>query len=197
MHRRLPRARLVEAVAPASLASALENLCTAGVLAGFEERGGDVLVWGNLTALDCALDLVGQESDSDVPAITPRGDYYRAAEGFAHDPEFRALPARARSVWRLHSRGASNAQIADELELTLMTVRYDIRRCRLAAGLPAVTSTMRRGGGPGRPRRPDSERSRCTDGCERFAVARGLCMAHYLRRWRSSKVASDSKRRAA
>lgn len=114
-----------------------------------------------------------------------RAEYFATCNAFISTSAFRRLTARQRAIWRLHSRGLSWVAIAKRLGVSLQQVRIALGAVRKAAKLPATTSCMPRGGGCGRPPRPDKKRPRCE--CGRLARAKGLCMPHYLRRWRQQR----------
>jgi hypothetical protein len=58
---RVPRATLVAAVAPEQLGAVLASLKAAGVISGYEERPQEVVIWGDLLALESRLGCVNGE----------------------------------------------------------------------------------------------------------------------------------------
>lgn len=178
---RLPRAELAKAVAPEPLASVLRSLVNAGAIAGFEESDTEVAIWGDLLALEAHHTLSAL-----VPSVAPgardaRGEYFQLCQAFTDTHSFRKLPARNKSIWRLHARGTSHQQIASRLRISLMQVRSAVKGARLAAGLNAVATAMPRGGGGGRPTRPAEMRPRCKAECGKLATHRGYCDQDYQR----------------
>lgn len=185
--RRLPRVVLAEAVAPEPLGEVLASLVAAGALAGYDEQGDEVLVWGNLRSLEVAL--AGADAVETAPKpcelADHRAEYYRACRAFLESPHFRALPKLNREVFTRHSRGISWSRICVEMHVSMSVVRRVVRGARLAAKLPATTSAMPRGGGPGRPPIPDAARAPCvTPACAARARIRGYCRRHYAKAYR-------------
>ena len=177
---RLPRAALAAAVAPEPLAAVLGNLVEAGALEGWEARGEQIEVWGDLTALESHVAL-GEAPAALTEPSDRRADYYRQCRAYCSTASFRHLGRQQQAIWRLHARGESQTAICFALGVTPMRARVAIRGARLAARLPAVASTMPRGGGPGRP--PALERPVCkVRGCgEQLGAhgAQGYCGTHY------------------
>jgi hypothetical protein len=174
---RLSRARLVAAVAPESLGSVLRGLRVIGVIEGFEERRNEVLIWGDLTALEAQL---GFKTAVPEGPLDSRGEYYRLCRNYCSTLSFRRLPILNRQIWRLHADGVSWQAICGKLGVTEGKVRIAIQGARLAAKLPRNTNTMPRGSGLGRP--PAALRPQCrVAGCGVEAEARGLCNACYCR----------------
>ncbi len=154
---RLSRQALAKSVAPARLIPTLQSLVDAGALAGFSEVGNEVLVWGDLTALEVALERAEvNPPDGDTWAMwrgsvlngDQRADYFRAADRFTHRWGFRRLSSKQRAIWRLHAAGLTRRRIQLELGVTLEQVRLALHAGRLAAGLPRTVSNMPRGGDP-------------------------------------------------
>jgi hypothetical protein len=71
--------------------------------------------------------------------------YYHRAETFTATHRFGKFSKQTKAVWRLHAQGLSNQEVSKRLGVTLIVVRSAIRRVRLAAGLPEVTSTIGHG----------------------------------------------------
>jgi hypothetical protein len=179
--RRIPRSTLSAAVSPDEVEPILESLAASGVIEGYEVGIAEVVVWGDLTALESRLQLDGHTSMQAFPGDY-RADYYRACLHFMHTKSFRDLPALHRSIWRLHANGATQQQICFKLHVTPMKVRVAVKGARLAARLRPVSNGMPRGGGPGRPPRAPSQRPLCVEQeCGKVAESKGLCMKHYLR----------------
>ncbi len=185
----------------------------AGALAGFSEAGAEVLVWGDLTSLEVALERCDSQTKPGLPIheatsqslsryiyIDQRADYFRAADRFTHRWGFRKLSARRRAIWRLHAEGLTRKQIQLKLGVTLEQVRLALHAGRLAAGLPRTVSSMPRNNNPypglpklrqyeGRYRRlPDAK---CASlGCSNPERRWGLCntcsQAAWLR-WRRAE----------
>jgi hypothetical protein len=179
---RRARAALMAAVSPEPLSAALSNLVQAGLIEGFEERPREVLIWGDLAAIESRLGVSSETTTELAAPVDRRGEYYRRCRQYLHTRSFRQLPSANRAIFRLHANGVSHSAIALKLGVSLMKVRGAVRGARLAADLPATASSMPRGGGPGRPPTPESERVRCgTEGCGKPAESRGLCNLHYQR----------------
>jgi hypothetical protein len=179
---RRARAALLAAVFPEPLGVVLANLVQAGVIEGFEERPREVLIWGDIVAIESRLGLVTQAPAEPTTPVDGRAEYYRRCRQYVHTRSFRQLPAVNRAIFRLHANGVSHSAIALKLNVSLMKIRGAVRGARLAAQLPARASSMPRGGGPGRPRTPESARARCAiEGCGKAAESRGLCNLHYQR----------------
>jgi hypothetical protein len=183
-HRRvLPRRELERACAPERLDLVLAALVARGAIGGFRVDRHRVALWGLLGA-EVALDLAQHAGEAPSLSDDARAAYYLRCRDFMRTGAFRRLPALHRAVWRLHADGASLAQIAVELRVTVQRVRDAVSGARTTAKLPRSTSSMPRGGGPGRPRKS----SRCAEpACPHRPRSRGLCARHYKRSWRRSQ----------
>jgi len=177
-YRTVDRDRLVKAVAPSDLTSALDALVNSQVIAGYAEQ---VVIWGDLAKVEAALDMArGAEGGAQVeraalqhtdhrdarviPAVdSGRAAYFDAALAFVHALGFKELSSVDRKIWRRHAAGESYAVIAKKLRgVTVEKARWAVGRGRALAGLPARTSAMPRGGGrPPRAPPEDQSRPRC------------------------------------
>jgi len=232
-YRTLPRGKLVAAVAPGDLASALDALVARGVIAGWADQ---VLIWGDLSKIEAALGIsaladrvewtewtelrrgtqAAQAAQTHGslravrPAVRPeaRAAYFDAALAFIYAPAFKSqLDALSRRIWRRHAAGESYAVIAKKLRgVTVEKARWAVGQGRKLAGLPAVTSSMPRGGGrPPRAAPDESSRPRCKvcrciiepqggskwggkTGRSGSSGARGMCHRHY-QQWRAKRKA--------
>lgn len=72
-------------------------------------------------------------------------EYYSRAEAFTRTRRFRALSKRRRDIWRLHARGLSKYEIADELGVPSGAVARAILFLRPKAGLRRTARAIRRG----------------------------------------------------
>lgn len=184
---RLRRATLAAAVAPEPLGVVLRGLVVSGTIAGFREAGPEVLVWGDLRALEVALDSHEHQElpAEERPALDAKTAYYQRCREFTHARSFRALAPLHREIWRLHATGMSFQAIAFKLGASLMQVRTAVQGARLAARLPRTTTAMPRGGGSGRP----ASVTTCAepvgpDLCGRPHHGRGLCFQHWQQKFR-------------
>lgn len=184
---RVPRAQLVAAVEPEPLRAVLDALKAAGTISGYEDRPHEVVIWGDLIALEARLGMEQRPKAQPEPH-DQRGEYYRLCRWFCTTATFRRMAPQQRAIWRMHSQGASQSEICLKLNVTEMRVRTAIRGARLAADLPAVTMTATPRNSAGRPRR--AERPRCrVEECASEAEAKGYCNRHYQQ---AKKLVLDS-----
>lgn len=181
--RPLSRHDLARACAPERLDVVLAGLVERGAIGGYRLERHVVVLWG-LTAAEVAFDLDRLAGHAPTLADDARHAYYLRCADFMRTAAFRKLPALHRAIWRLHSEGLSLAQIGAKLSVTVQRVRDAVSGARATARLPRATSSMPRGGGPGRP--PKAFRCR-EETCTRKPRSRGLCSVHYKRDWRRSK----------
>lgn len=71
--------------------------------------------------------------------------YYARAEAFTHTAAFRRLSPHRRAIWRLHARGMTKYEIADELCCPSGSVARAVLMIRPQAGLPRTERTIPRG----------------------------------------------------
>ncbi len=150
-------AHLAAAVAPASLADALEALRATGAIETYELAGDRVRVVGDLTALELAAEQLDEEPpprlgddvergfrvSSDVNgrrgAPTARAAdvgatsaYYDRAAGLLQDS---SPSPRARRIWELHVEGLSEEKIAARLGIARRRVVQQLSILRYRAGI--------------------------------------------------------------
>lgn len=187
---RLSREQLADAVAPEPLIPTLQNLVTAGAIAGFREHGLEVVIWGELGAAEAALEVIAQQQEAPDPAepvMHAKSAYYQRCQEYMRTRSFVALPPLNKEIWRLHAIGVSHRDIAVRLGTTPMKVRLAVRGARLAARLPRNVVTTRPGPGPGVGRPPLPEKPKCsTPGCGADARRWGLCERCSMRRYRQA-----------
>lgn len=186
---RLLRSTLVEAVAPEPLVATLQSLIHNGLIEGYEEAPPHILIWGNLTAVEAALENLEHQQagrhEEDVCAdiTSARVEYFSRARAYMSTLSFARLPKISRDIWRMHANGAKYPEIILKLRVSTQAVRVALRGARLAAGLPKAMVTMQARGG-GRP--PDPREKPCkVEGCTAEKhKGNGFCNIHYLRWWK-------------
>lgn len=190
---RVPRETLAAAVSPEPLDVILDGLVTTGTIHGYEERGEEVLVWGDLAAMGVALEAM-QMREAELAKDQPvrdahwvevrdqRRDYFASCRAYMHTRSYRALPPINRAIWKLHAEGVKLGEICRKLKVTPAKVNTAIRAAREAALLPKTINSIPRGGGPGRPKTGAPPPAGCDwPGCKERGSWRGKCAMHYQR----------------